>query len=148
MKFLARNFVGTLFGILTWSVQAQTAAPFSSAAQVPTTSPSVWGSAWLGLVTLSMLVVLFAVVLWLFRRGSQGSASSEQMQLLATFPVGPRERLLVVRMGDRILALGHTPSQISYLTELESFDSTLSQGVLPSGFASQLQSMLSGKTGK
>ena len=63
MKFLARTLVGTLFGILTWSVQAQTAAPFSSAAQSPASSSSVWGSAWLGLVTLSMLVVLVAEVL-------------------------------------------------------------------------------------
>jgi len=148
MKFLARTLVGTLFGILTWSVQAQTAAPFSSAAQAPAPASSVWGSAWLGLVTLSMLVVLAAVVVWLYRRSTQGTSTGGQIQLLAAFPVGPRERLLVVRMGDRILALGHTPSQISYLTELESFEPTLSSGGLPAGFAGQLQSLLSGKSGQ
>ena len=148
MKFLARTLVGTLFGILTWSVQAQTAAPFSSAAQAPASTSSVWGSAWLGLITLSMLVVLVAVVIWLYRRGTQGTATGGQIQLLAAFPVGPRERLLVVRMGDRIVALGHTPSQITYLTELESFEPTLSNSVLSSGFAGQLQTLLSGKSGK
>jgi flagellar protein FliO/FliZ len=147
MKFLARNLVGTLFGILTWGVQAQTAAPFSSAAQAPVNSSSVWGGAWLGLVTMSMLVVLVAVVVWLYRRGTQGTVTGGQIQLLAAFPVGPRERLLVVRMGDRILALGHTPSQISFLTELESFEPSLGQGTLPAGFAGQLQALLSGKTG-
>jgi flagellar protein FliO/FliZ len=147
MKFHARTLVGILFGLIFWGVQAQTAAPFSSAAQSPPSSSSVWGGAWLGLVTLSMLVVLVAVVVWLYRRGTQGSATGGQIQLLAAFPVGPRERLLVVRMGDRIVALGHTPSQISYLTELESFEPTLGSGALPAGFAGQLQAMLSGKAG-
>jgi flagellar protein FliO/FliZ len=95
-----------------------------------------------------MLVVLVAVVIWLYRRGTQGTATGGQIQLLAAFPVGPRERLLVVRMGDRIVALGHTPSQITYLTELESFEPTLGNSVLTSGFAGQLQSLLSGKSGK
>jgi flagellar protein FliO/FliZ len=95
-----------------------------------------------------MLVVLAAVVVWLYRRSTQGTSTGGQIQLLAAFPVGPRERLLVVRMGDRILALGHTPSQISYLTELESFEPTLSSGGLPAGFAGQLQSLLSGKSGQ
>ena len=148
MKFHARPLVGSLFGIFIWSVQAQTAAPFSSAAQTPATSSSVWGGAWLGLVTLSMLIVLVAVVVWLYRRGTQGTATGGQIQLLAAFPVGPRERLLVVRMGDRIVALGHTPSQISYLTELESFEPTMGNSVLSAGFAGQLQTLLSGKTGK
>jgi hypothetical protein len=49
-------------------------------------------------------------------------------------------------MGDRIVALGHTPSQISYLTELESFEPTLGNSALPAGFSSQLQALLSGKT--
>jgi|688.fasta_scaffold817784_2 flagellar protein FliO/FliZ len=148
MKFHARTLVGSLFGIFMWSVQAQTAAPFSSAAQAPASNSSVWGSAWLGLITLSMLVVLVALVIWLYRRGTQGTATGGQIQLLAAFPVGPRERLLVVRMGDRIVALGHTPSQITYLTELESFEPTLGNSVLTSGFAGQLQSLLSGKSGK
>ena len=148
MKFHARTLVGSLFGIFMWSVQAQTAAPFSSAAQAPASNSSVWGRAWLGLITLSMLVVLVAVVIWLYRRGTQGAATGGQIQLLAAFPVGPRERLLVVRMGDRIVALGHTPSQITYLTELESFEPTLGNSVLTSGFAGQLQSLLSGKSGK
>ena len=147
MKFHARTLVGTFFGIFIWSVQAQTAAPFSSAAQAPASSSSVWGGAWLGLVTLSMLVVLVAVVVWLYRRGTQGTATGGQIQLLAAFPVGPRERLLEVRMGARILALGHTPSQITYLTELESFEPTLGVGALPAGFAGQLQALLSGKNG-
>lgn len=111
------------------------------------TASSVWGGAWLGLVTLSLLVVLVAVVVWLFRRGTQNTAVGGQIQLLATFPIGPRERLLVVRMQDRILAIGHTPTNISLLTELEDFEPMAGNGTLPSGFAGQLMTLLSGKNG-
>ncbi len=107
----------------------------------------MWGGAWLGLVTLSLLVVLVAVVVWLFRRGTQNTAVGGQIQLLATFPIGPRERLLVVRMQDRILAIGHTPTNISLLTELEDFEPMAGNGTLPSGFAGQLMTLLSGKNG-
>ena len=110
-------------------------------------SSSVWGGAWLGLVTLSLLVVLVAVVVWLFRRGAQSATAGGQIQLLATFPIGPRERLVVVRMQDRILALGHTPTHISLLAELDDFESLPSNGALPSGFAGQLMTLLSGKNG-
>ena len=94
---------------------------------------------------LSLLVVLVAVVVWLFRRGAQGSTVGGQIQLLAAFPVGPRERLLVVRMQDRILALGHTPTHISLLAELDDFEPMANSGSLPSGFAGQLMTLLSRK---
>jgi hypothetical protein len=68
-----------------------------------------------------------------------------QIQLLAAFPVGPRERLLVVRMQDRILALGHTPTHISLLAELDDFEPMANSGSLPSGFAGQLMTLLSRK---
>ena len=87
MKFHARTLVGTLFGIFIWSVQAQTAAPFSSAAQAPTSSSSVWGSAWLGLVTLSMLVVLVAVVVG-HRRHRKARALVQARRLVAVVVVG------------------------------------------------------------
>jgi flagellar protein FliO/FliZ len=99
------------------------------------------------LVTLSLLVVLAAVVVWLFRRGAQSTTVGGQIQLLAAFPVGPRERLLVVRMQDRILALGHTPTHISLLAELDDFEPMANSGSLPSGFAGQLMTLLSGKNG-
>lgn len=133
-------------GVATFAAQAQSVPPpLSSTAS--STSSSVWGGAWLGLVTLSLLVVLAAVVVWLFRRGAQSTAVGGQIQLLAAFPVGPRERLLVVRMQDRILALGHTPTHISLLAELDDFEPMAGNGTLPSGFAGQLMTLLSGKNG-
>ena len=143
---LKRHCALALWGISTFAAHAQSAsAPLASGTS--SSASSVWGGAWLGLVTLSLLVVLVAVVVWLFRRGTQNTAVGGQIQLLATFPIGPRERLLVVRMQDRILAIGHTPTNISLLTELEDFEPMVGNGTLPSGFASQLMTLLSGKNG-
>lgn len=141
---LSRLSVFALSGIFSIAAQAQAlSAPVSSGSSG--SSSSVWGGAWLGLVTLSLLVVLAAVVVWLFRRGAQSTTVGGQIQLLAAFPVGPRERLLVVRMQDRILALGHTPTHISLLAELDDFEPMAKSGSLPSGFAGQLMTLLSGK---
>ena len=116
LSSLSRLSAFAYLGIFSVAAQAQAlSAPVSSGSSGSSTS--VWGGAWLGLVTLSLLVVLVAVVVWLFRRGAQSSTVGGQIQLLAAFPVGPRERLLVVRMQDRILALGHTPTHISLLAE-------------------------------
>ncbi len=145
MPNLARALAGTLCGILTLAVQAQTAGAPLITPTSSSGSSSVWGGAWLGLLTLTLLVVLAAVVLWLYRRGTQSSVAGGQIQLLATFAVGPRERLLVVRIQDRILALGHTPSQINLLTELEDFEPIPGAGQISAGFAGQLQALLAGK---
>lgn len=145
MPTLARAFAGTLLGLITLAVQAQSAPSPLIPATSSSGSSSVWGGAWLGLLTLTLLVVLAAVLVWLYRRGAQSTLVGGQIQLLATFAVGPRERLLVVRIQDRILALGHTPSQISLLTELEDFEPIPGVGSVSAGFAGQLQSLLSGK---
>jgi len=146
LSSLSRLSAFVYFGIFSVAAQAQAlSAPVSSGSSG--SSSSVWGGAWLGLVTLSLLVVLAAVVVWLFRRGAQSTTVGGQIQLLAAFPVGPRERLLVVRMQDRILALGHTPTHISLLAELDDFEPIANSGTLPSGFAGQLMTLLSGKNG-
>jgi len=146
LSSLSRLSAFVYFGIFSIAAQAQAlSAPVSSGSSG--SSSAVWGGAWLGLVTLSLLVVLAAVVVWLFRRGAQSTTVGGQIQLLAAFPVGPRERLLVVRMQDRILALGHTPTHISLLAELDDFEPIANSGSLPSGFAGQLMTLLSGKNG-
>lgn len=146
MSTFVRAFAGTLCGFLTLAVQAQSAAAPLNTATSSSGSSSIWGGAWLGLLTLTMLVVLAAVVVWLYRRGTQSTTAGGQIQLLATFAVGPRERLLVVRIQDRILALGHTPTQISLLTELEDFEPITGADPMTAGFAGQLQAFLAGKT--
>jgi len=130
--------LGWMISLMSLAVQAQTSTPSSTGANA-----SNWlGGAWFGLVTLTMVIVLAAVVLWLYRRGTPGASSTAGIQILATYPLGPRERLLVVRVQDRILALGQTPAQITMLTELESFEVTDNEAIAGGAFAQQLQSLL------
>lgn len=119
--------------------------PWVSGAQTPESSSSALGAAWLGLVTLTLLVVLFAVVLWLYRRGQQAGNATGSIRVLASQALGPRERVVVVRIDDRILALGHTPTHISLLTELESFDESAAPPALVPKFSSQLQQWISAR---
>jgi flagellar protein FliO/FliZ len=97
------------------------------------------------LVTLTLLVVLFAVVLWLYKRGQQAGSAPSSIKILAAQPLGPRERLVIVRIDDRILALGHTPTTISMLAELESFDESAVTPQFAPRFSSQLQQWISAR---
>lgn len=85
----------------------------------------------MGLVTLALLICLVALVLW-FSRTFGSKNTSGPVQILATQALGPRDRILIVRIEDRILAIGQTPSQITLLTELESFDDAAMQSLAAS----------------
>jgi flagellar protein FliO/FliZ len=113
----------------------------------PGSSGSGAAGAWFGLITLTLLVVLVAVVLWLFRKGRIIGAGDSGIDLLASQPLGPREQIVVIRINGRILVLGHTASQINLLAELAEFDSPQPRPGnltgLPKGFQAQLNSLLS-----
>lgn len=128
----------TLLFLLTSPVAwAQTASASRAEA-----GSSYFGGAWVGLVTLALLVGLLALLLWFFRTYGNKNMSGP-VQVLASQPLGPRDRILIVRIEDRILALGQTPSQISLLTELESFDDQTNQAqTVTSGFAGVLDKAL------
>jgi flagellar protein FliO/FliZ len=85
------------------------------------TGGSLWSGAWLGVVTLVLMIGLVALVLWFFRTFNHRNTTAG-VQVLASHALGPRDRILIVRIEDRILALGQTASQINLLTELESFE--------------------------
>ena len=84
-------------------------------------SGGVGGSAWYGLVTLTLLVVLVAVVLRVLKRVGSGGVSEGGVELLASKSLGPREFVVVVKVEGRHFMLGHTPSQVSLIAELDQF---------------------------
>ena len=70
----------------------------------------------LGLLLVSGAILLLA---WGLRR-LQGLAPRQQViRLLASLPLGPRERLLLVEVGAQQLLLGVAPGRISLLHALE-----------------------------
>ena len=100
---------------------------------------------WAGLFGLTRIVLVVAALLVCYRKllikhGGVG----DPIQILHVKPLGARDRILVVRIEDRILVLGQTSSQISLLTELESFSAE--SGLTGAGaFAGQLQKWITSR---
>ena len=123
------------------SVWASTGTP--AVATVVTPSSSATGATWYGLVTLTLLVVLVAVILRVYKRMAGTGHSEDGISVLAAKALGPREQVVVVQVQDRFLVLGYTPSSIQLLTELDSFSApTVRPPVMPSGFLSLLHTAL------
>jgi flagellar protein FliO/FliZ len=98
------------------SLSAQPQGLITAAATNP---PPAAGGSWFVLVLLTLLVVLFAVVVWVYKRRLGAAGDQTGISILNMRPVGAREQIIVARVHGRVLVLGHTPSQISLLCELE-----------------------------
>lgn len=95
---------------------------------------------WLGLAA-----ALIWVVAYLVRRDSAIRATNPHVTILAQQAMGQRERVLVVNVLNRILVLGHTPHQITLLTELDPEDVA---GLQPKMMDPQFKNALSKFLGK
>ena len=70
------------------------------------------------LLGLLLVIGLIFLLAWLARRLQQqlpAGSSNDTIQLLATRPLGPRERLLLVQVGKEQVLLGLTPGSIETL---------------------------------
>ena len=68
---------------------------------------------------LALIVLLMVVLAWAVRRSGltrRLNAAQGTITLVATQSLGPRERLVVVDVGEQRLVLGVTASQIACLT--------------------------------
>lgn len=74
------------------------------------------------LLPLVIVIVTGAVAWWLVRRRGSLLRSDGPLQLVQVMPIGPRERLLLVKIGERQWLCGATPSQISLLAEVTEQD--------------------------
>lgn len=72
------------------------------------------------LVSLALVVGLMLLVAWFFRRSRLNVKQQQgQLQVLETMPLGMRDRLLLVRAGDKYLVLSATPGRIEKLAILD-----------------------------
>jgi flagellar protein FliO/FliZ len=83
------------------------------------TPASSTASSWFVLVFLTSLVVLVAVVVWFYKRRLGFAADDGFIRILSSRPLGAREQIVVASVYGRVLVLGHTPSQVSVLCELQ-----------------------------
>lgn len=78
-----------------------------------------------GLASLSLgiaaIVVLLWIAVWLLKRMRAGPViwGARDCVVLRSLALGPRERLVVVRVGTRHLVVGVGAAQVSLLCELE-----------------------------
>jgi flagellar protein FliO/FliZ len=71
------------------------------------------------LLGLGIVLVAIACTVWLLRRltpGQVGSASD--LRVVAAVAVGPKERVVLVDVGEQRLVLGVAPGQVTKLSEM------------------------------
>ena len=110
------------------------AANIPAAGAAELSAPSVDASGLIKLI-LGLLVVLGAIVAFgvvMRRVGGFTSQLSGQLKVLAALPVGQRERVVLVQVGEKQLLLGVAPGRVQLLHEL---DQPLAGPDLPPGGA-------------
>jgi flagellar protein FliO/FliZ len=109
---------------------------------------SVGGMLLFSFIWLALAAALIWVVAFLVKRDSAIRASNPHVMILAQQALGPRERVIVINVLNRILVVGHTPSQITLLTELEPEDvANLKPQVASVDFANNLRQFVKRKLG-
>jgi flagellar protein FliO/FliZ len=99
-------------------------------------------------IWLALAAALIWVVAYLVKRDSAVRASNPHVMILAQQALGPKERVIIVNVLNRILVIGHTPTQINLLTELDPEDvAHLKPQPSNSDFAQQLRQLVKRKIG-
>lgn len=121
-------------------VTAQPTMPIEPAATVSIGSGQHITTVLLALIGIVVLILLFA---WAARHMGGGSwLKTSQMKIISAMPLGTRERLLLVQVGEQQLLLGVTAQSIS---TLHSFTTPINVSVPEpetSDFAKKLLGML------
>ncbi|TNH83793.1 flagellar biosynthetic protein FliO [Aeromonas sobria] len=75
-------------------------------------------SSWL--LSSLMVIGLILVLGFLLKKSKLATAmGGGQMRVIASLPVGYKEKLLVVKVGEQQLLVGVTPQQVNFLCRLE-----------------------------
>lgn len=64
---------------------------------------------------LVIVIALLVVCLWLIKRLGAPRGSAAALKVLGAAPVGPRERVVLVELGEKILVLGVAPGNVRTL---------------------------------
>ncbi len=89
---------------------------------INTATPQIGSGAHLMNVTLGLMfiIVLIFGISWFVKRFGQGTFSgTTNIRVLSSFPLGTRERLVLIDAGGQQLLLGITPTQINTLHVFE-----------------------------
>ena len=113
---LTRLATAAPLALLSLVASAQSDKPFAAPAAAVASDPA--GAASLAQVTVSLLLVLTAVVAaaWVVRRvRGLGRFGSQAITVIADVGLGPKERAVLVQVGNQQLLLGVAPGRVSTL---------------------------------
>lgn len=97
------------------------------------------------LASCFLVIALILVLAWLLKKTRLvPSMVQSQLKVISMLPLGSREKLLVVKVGEQQLLLGMTPNQISLLCQL---DKPLLETAGQTAFANQLSRWMGGHRG-
>lgn len=101
------------------------------------------------MLSLIFVLALFGFLIWLLRKsGNLAPENKNQLAILSGLSLGMREKLVLVKVGEKQLLLGVTPGRVEKLLELEG-DSRLFQHQTENSvhglFAKKLQQVLQNK---
>lgn len=98
----------------------------------------------LGLV---FVLVIFGGLAWLLRKASGFSINQKsQLAVISGLSLGMREKLVLVKVGEKQLLLGVTPGRVDKLMELEGEARLFLEQADDDMFSKKLQATLQGRT--
>ncbi|WP_024891899.1 FliO/MopB family protein [Luteimonas huabeiensis] len=94
-----------------------------AAAAPPTASPTFWGELLAILVPLAFIIVALLLALRHIRRRYGFTGQDAPLSVVQILPVGPRERVVLVRArSGRVLAIGVGAQSVGLIAELDAED--------------------------
>lgn len=122
-----------------------------AAAEVPAVAGvSTFGALFQGLLGLAVVLVALVGFFWFLRRFSPGQTGAQGVvKVVGGVMLGPRERLVVVEVGDTWLLLGVGGGQVTRLHDMPRPQGYVPSvaGQLPGGFADKLKELLPKRQG-
>jgi flagellar protein FliO/FliZ len=68
---------------------------------------------------LAVVIAILFASLWLIRKLNAPRGAGAAMKVLGATAVGPRERVVLVEIGERVLVLGVAPGRVNALHEIK-----------------------------
>ncbi|ROM53508.1 flagellar biosynthetic protein FliO [Pseudomonas poae] len=105
---------------LALPLSAMAAEPVAQVAAAPVVSSSVGGQLTQLVLGLLLVVGLIFVLAWLMRRVQRiGPGNAQVIEMIGSRALGPRDRLVLVQVGEEQILLGITPGRITPLHVLK-----------------------------
>lgn len=108
-----------LLAPVAWAAEGSPGAVTPGLTLPTATAPDLGGSALQMVFGLLVVLALLLGALWLLKRISQPRGPvAGLMRVVAGVAVGPRERVVILELGNSWLVLGVAPGQVSTLAEI------------------------------